>query len=96
MSTHNDRYFVEAWGKKRAQGSLRFILRQAAWYILVFATVAVVLDWNELGFQGAVERRILNWRVALYLVFGLLLGALNWWLMERQYRKALANIADEQ
>ncbi|MBK8192306.1 MAG: hypothetical protein IPK76_03625 [Lewinellaceae bacterium] len=90
MDLHEQQQFTAGWEKKREAGKLRFVLRQTTLYTLLFSMLSVLMGIFDTDFSTAVQKSIFSWRLLVSAFTGLLIGLLNWWLMERQYKKIKA------
>ncbi len=88
MEAYEEKQFMEKWEKQRAKGKWLVVLQSAGGFALLFGTLLVLLDLFEVDLATAVNRNLLSVRkLVVIAAMGILSGMLNWWLMERMYRR---------
>jgi|GEM_PF-2197224 len=88
MSEYEKNQFIESWEPRRQSGMLWFVLRSSLLFFLLVTIVSVLADLFDYSFAEALAKNLTFRNIVVKVVFGALLGFLNWYLMERQYRKA--------
>lgn len=75
----------------REQGKPRFLLRSTLLYAVLLALLSSLVDLFDLDAAASFSKHFLSWRILFYVGTGILISLLNWWLMERTYRKLKSN-----
>lgn len=88
MNEYDKKQFLESWEPRRLSGMLWFVLRFSFIFFLLVTIVTVLMDLFDYSFSEAFWKNLTLQRIIVKVLFGMLLGLLNWHLMERQYRKA--------
>ena len=76
---------VEAWGKTRADGRLRYVLRSGvlAWGVPMFVVMTFIAN------RDRNDPVVIAISAVMWLLGGAAFGAIMWTVSERQYRKAM-------
>ncbi|MFN0014510.1 MAG: hypothetical protein ACKVU2_08170 [Saprospiraceae bacterium] len=90
MTDYEKQHYIERWEAKREKGRLIFVVRMAVFFLVAMSVVAVLVDLFDQSFSEAVSSNLKPIRLLLHAISGTGLGFLNWYLMERQYRKLKA------
>jgi hypothetical protein len=87
MDNYEKQQFLKSWEARRRIGKARFVLRTTAFSVAMLFVLSVLVDLFDLPFADALLSNVMPLKLIIGVVFGLLLGFLNWYFMERQYRK---------
>ncbi len=87
MDNYEKQQFVESWEARRRSGKARFVLRTAALFVVMVFVLLVLFDLFDQPFADALSSNLMPQKLISKIVVGVLLGFLNWYFMERQYRK---------
>jgi hypothetical protein len=87
MDNYEKQQFLKSWEARRRIGKARFVLRTAAFSVAMLFVLSVLVDLFDLPLADALLSNVMPLKLITGVVFGLLLGFLNWYFMERQYRK---------
>lgn len=87
MTDYEKQRFIEHWEVRRAGGKTRFVLHTALLFFATVLVVTILVDLFSLSLSEAVSSNLMPEKLVSKAIFGILLGFLNWYMMERQYRK---------
>jgi hypothetical protein len=87
MTDYEKQRFIEHWEVRRAGGKTRFVLHTALLFFVMVLVVTILVDLFSLSLSEAVSSNFMLEKLVSKAIFGILLGFLNWYMMERQYRK---------
>lgn len=87
MDNYEKQQFLESWEARRRSGKVRFVLRTAALFVVMVFVLLVLFDLFNQPFADALSSNLMPRKLISKIVVGVLLGFLNWYMMERQYRK---------
>ena len=78
--------FMDAWEAHRRRGRFLFILRTALIFSVALFATSVLFALFDYDFSEALARNSQPGQLFGKVIGGVLLGMLNWYLMEQQYR----------
>ncbi|MBK9338200.1 MAG: hypothetical protein IPM98_17285 [Lewinellaceae bacterium] len=87
MDDYEKQQFLKSWEARHRLGKAPFVLRTAALFVVIVFVLLVLLDLFDQPFADALSSNLMPRKLISKVIVGVLLGFLNWYLMERQYRK---------
>jgi len=88
MDEYEKKHFIESWEPRRQGGMLWFVLRSSLIFFLLVTIATVLVDLFDYRLTEALSKNLTLQKIVVKVLFGMLLGLINWYLMERQYQKA--------
>lgn len=79
--------FIAHWEQRRGRGPVRFILRSGSIIVIILLVTRVLVDLFEVSLRESVLQNLSMRNLFPALVAGLAVGAIEWFVNEKHYRK---------